>query len=399
MNDLPYLIDHLKIALGLDITVFDSKKELLRSTILNIPDQINILKFHDYLFSKLEKNKNALIYLESNSLIFFLFQNSSKDFFVVGPAITSDIDLWIVEEFKQKVSTKGNFSIQYQKSRGHMLNNFCLIYYTLAKQVLTEAELITDSSLNHQDLIVKNEEVNHYKHENSYSDLEHYSYSFENNFLRAIENGDIEFIDRKTTDHYSNPKSTGKLASSMAKQQEYEVVSLIVLVSRAAIRGGLNPSVAYQLSEVYLQKVANAKTFPEFAQISKSVQLDFTTKVKELKMRNKKKDYVEQTKDYIWNSIYDSNLKVTEVSKALNINNSYLSRAFKEKTGRTIIRYILETKLTLAAEMLKYSNYSIVQIVESLNFASQSHFGKQFKEYFGLTPLQFQKIHKVIDLK
>jgi AraC-like DNA-binding protein len=69
---------------------------------------------------------------------------------------------------------------------------------------------------------------------------------------------------------------------------------------------------------------------------------------------------------------------------------SYFSDIVKQKTGRTALRWIVELVLADAKQMLEYTDYSVKEIAERLNFPTQSFFGKYFKQYAGLSPKAYR---------
>ena len=84
-------------------------------------------------------------------------------------------------------------------------------------------------------------------------------------------------------------------------------------------------------------------------------------------------------------------ITVAELAEQLNVNPNYLSKLFHEKMGITIMDYCKTQKVQLAKNQLVYTNCSPKEIAYSLGFASQSHFGKVFKEITGMTPGNYQK--------
>ena len=49
-----------------------------------------------------------------------------------------------------------------------------------------------------------------------------------------------------------------------------------------------------------------------------------------------------------------------------------------------------ERKAERAANLLRYSDYSLVEIANHLSYSSQSHFIQQFKAITGMTPKQYR---------
>jgi len=69
----------------------------------------------------------------------------------------------------------------------------------------------------------------------------------------------------------------------------------------------------------------------------------------------------------------------------------YLSKALKQKSGKTAAEWIEDHVMLEARALLKSTNLTIQQISEELNFPSQSFFGKYFKRIAGLSPKEYQK--------
>jgi len=69
---------------------------------------------------------------------------------------------------------------------------------------------------------------------------------------------------------------------------------------------------------------------------------------------------------------------------------NYLSSLFKKETGENLREYLLRNRIEVAKSLLSRTEYSYVQISNSLAFYSQSHFTKVFKENTGYTPKQYR---------
>ena len=57
----------------------------------------------------------------------------------------------------------------------------------------------------------------------------------------------------------------------------------------------------------------------------------------------------------------------------------------------TLTDFILKEKVKLARNLLSYSPYSYIEIATYLGFSSQSHLGKVFKKYTGMTMRQYRE--------
>jgi len=88
---------------------------------------------------------------------------------------------------------------------------------------------------------------------------------------------------------------------------------------------------------------------------------------------------------------------VDDVANEVGVNKFYLMKRFSELEGMGIQQYAQLKRVEAAANMLKFSNEPISVIAEYMCFSSQSHFGKVFKKYKGLTPQSYRNKNKLID--
>ncbi|MCM1223085.1 MAG: helix-turn-helix domain-containing protein [Lachnospiraceae bacterium] len=75
----------------------------------------------------------------------------------------------------------------------------------------------------------------------------------------------------------------------------------------------------------------------------------------------------------------------------LCISQKYLSHVIKEATGRSATDWIGEYVVMEAKNLLRFSNKNVQQVAYSLNFPTQSSFGKYFKHVTGISPSEFLK--------
>lgn len=69
---------------------------------------------------------------------------------------------------------------------------------------------------------------------------------------------------------------------------------------------------------------------------------------------------------------------------------SALISQFRELTGMTIIRYLINQRMEYAKKLLSSTDYSVLEVSSALGYTSLSHFIAVFKEYYHITPKAFQ---------
>lgn len=79
-------------------------------------------------------------------------------------------------------------------------------------------------------------------------------------------------------------------------------------------------------------------------------------------------------------------------AEKLGITRKHLSRVVKEQTGISPVEWIERNVILEAKVLLRSSTLTIQQISDSLNFSSQSFFGKHFKKYTGYTPGEYRNL-------
>jgi two-component system response regulator YesN len=90
--------------------------------------------------------------------------------------------------------------------------------------------------------------------------------------------------------------------------------------------------------------------------------------------------------------IEENYLDVSLVSTAdeIKMNQNYLSRFFKEKTGVNFIDYVMEVKMKKAAELLVQQDYKLYQISEMVGYSNVKNFSRAFKNYFHVSPGEYK---------
>ena len=88
---------------------------------------------------------------------------------------------------------------------------------------------------------------------------------------------------------------------------------------------------------------------------------------------------------------YDKKLTVNDMADECGYSASHFMRWFKEVTGTGFAGYLIEYRLGKAAETLRDSNATVLEIAEQSGFDNLSNFNRLFKKRFDMTPSQFRR--------
>ncbi len=86
---------------------------------------------------------------------------------------------------------------------------------------------------------------------------------------------------------------------------------------------------------------------------------------------------------------YMSDISVEDIAKNLGVNRIYLSRAFKEEFGASIMQYIVSVRMNHAKHFLE-SGYSVAEVAEMVGYSDGFGFSKMFKKHFGISPINLK---------
>jgi AraC-like DNA-binding protein len=95
---------------------------------------------------------------------------------------------------------------------------------------------------------------------------------------------------------------------------------------------------------------------------------------------------------YIGHHFREPTFSVQHLADHLSMSPSYISRYFKERTGRTLSDYLHEIRIEQAKKMLESNDFSVKDIVHSVGYYDASSFIRKFKKSVGLTPGEYRKL-------
>ena len=85
-----------------------------------------------------------------------------------------------------------------------------------------------------------------------------------------------------------------------------------------------------------------------------------------------------------------SDLRITDLAQAVNLSSSRLRHLFRAETGQTPAQYRKRVRLHQAQLLLSTTMLSVIEIMHQVGLGSDSHFTRDFKEAFGLSPTQYR---------
>lgn len=87
---------------------------------------------------------------------------------------------------------------------------------------------------------------------------------------------------------------------------------------------------------------------------------------------------------------------LSELASSVNLSLSRLHHLFKAETGTTPAQYLRSLRMEKAKELLEFTFMSVKQIMVSIGVRDRSHFEREFKKIYGLTPAQHRATAQLV---
>lgn len=206
--------------------------------------------------------------------------------------------------------------------------------------------------------------------------------------FEAVASGDEAKVQKCLKQEITLHGEAGILArDQMRSLKNLTICSVANVIFRMIREEGMDSEMAYSISDACIQMVEDTRQEEEIFEVAAAFCLTLCRFVK--KRNFEYHPLVRQAKEYVFKHFHER-IVIDEMAKYLGTSATYLGMIFHKSEGMTLHQFIMQEKTERAKNLLRYSDYDIYTIGQYLGFASQSHFGKKFKEYTGYTPAQFR---------
>ncbi|MGT2800182.1 helix-turn-helix domain-containing protein [Streptococcus marmotae] len=394
MEEISFLKTLISYAYHLDLVCYDRLENPSsdNNPLLNILlTEENLV--HKALVQGLATDKPFILSNQINLTWFVAIEkenNELKNVFFLGPVYLSDPDPVPISHYVQQLAISFSNRIELENYLKNipvtpilsLLQNGMMLHYTLTKEKIALHQILAENR--------SEEKIPSHHSENSPN---HSAWLIESQIMQLVEEGNSNF--REKLSELSLNRNVGHLSNNDSlRQVKNMILASVVLVSRAAIRGGLSPAIAYPLSDYYIRSTEKCQTISELTNINNIMMEDFVNRVHQTKESPIKNKYLLIVRDYI-DSHLDKPLSVEELAQLVNYSPYYLTRKFKKEFNIDIIHYIQQARLAYSLDLIRYSQMSIQDISQQLYFSSPSYFSKLFKEYYQCTPNTYRKDYQL----
>ena len=98
------------------------------------------------------------------------------------------------------------------------------------------------------------------------------------------------------------------------------------------------------------------------------------------------------TKKYMDENFTSPELRISDLARLHKTSDVYFRREFKRYYGETPLEYIKRRRIELACRLLSTELYSITDVASRSGFDSISYFSLEFKRYMGCSPKEYRNL-------
>ena len=397
IENFQYLCTTIGNLAGIPVRIYKNSKQIFYYSLVTLPKD-PIVPYED----KILKIPDHIGYFITPRFHYYGIVNSGKYKIILGPArqwTANDTDLTeLAFECDVPKDETENF-ITSMKSLVAMplssiLQTLCSMNFVLNGEKLSLADItIYDGEqFRLSEEITAKQTETHYEETTDLSNntAVHNTLALEQTIMNFVRHGDTAAL--KEWLKNAPAVRPGILSSDTLRQLKNTFIVTATLVSRAAIRGGMDVNDALSLSDAYIQKNELLSSVDAIENLQYHMVFDYTEKVEKIRLGKTPTKLLTDIANYVQKHLSEP-VDIDALSKAMFISRTHLAVKFKKETGMTLTEFVLKEKIEEGKRLLRYTDKPISAIAAYLGFSSQSHFANVFKKYANSSPNEYRLKH------
>ena len=313
-------------------------------------------------------------------------ENTVRHVFYIGPIFSGKDSLLIL---RKKLDTY-NLSVSLRTRMFRTFEEIPVVPFHILRQYAVMLEYTLNSrKISINDIEVVNIIPGEEKDVQFGTSERHFGiWEAEQNLCRMIEEGSPRYKEML--------KASSLMSSGMKvdygdtlRSHKNNILVLLILCSRASMRGGLSPEIAYNLNDYYAQKIEQCQSMADTTKLGAQILEDYVARVRESRENPDISDSIRNSCEYIKAHLTEP-IHVKKLAQQSGYAEYYFSHKFKKEMGVRVKEYILHEKIEQAKVMLTSSDESIQKIGDSLAFGSRSYFYTCFQKAEGMSPSEYR---------
>ena len=397
IDDVQYLCTTIGNLAGIPVRIYKNKKPIFYYSLVNLPKD-PIVPYED----KVLRIPDNIGYFITPRFHYYGIVNFGIYKIVLGPsrqwtANKTDLTELAFECDVPKDETE-NFIAAMENLVAMPLNSvlqtLCSMNFVLSGEKLSLADITIydEEQFRLSEEITAKQTESHYDAANDLPNntVVHNTLALEQTIMNFVRHGDTAAL--KEWLKNAPAVRPGILSSDTLRQLKNTFIVTATLVSRAAIRGGMDVNDALSLSDAYIQKNELLSSVESIENLQYHMVFDYTEKVEKIRLGKTPTKLLTDIANYVQKHLSEP-VDIDALSKAMFISRTHLAVKFKKETGMTLTEFVLKEKVEEGKRLLRYTDKPISAIAAYLGFSSQSHFANVFKKYANSSPNEYRLKH------
>lgn len=85
------------------------------------------------------------------------------------------------------------------------------------------------------------------------------------------------------------------------------------------------------------------------------------------------------------------NVTLKQVADTFSFSPNYLGQLFKEEMNQNFSEFLISLRMEKAGQLLRETNMKVYEVAEAVGYRYLPYFSRQFKEYYGSSPLEYRR--------
>ncbi len=393
--DLIYLCTTIGNLAGVPVRLFEADLPVFFYSLPNLPEDPMEL-YRTEIFGV----TSHVGYFMTPFFHYYGIVNSGKTKIVIGPSRQIEDTPGELRELAFRLNLEGDEAGDFVSGMRSIVR---MPFESILQILCTINHVLNGEKLSLEDISIRSEDQKKMERERGRAEVErklsqegkresdvHNTYDLEETLMRFIRKGDTAAL--RAWLKGAPAVRGGVLASGVLRQQRNMFIVSVTLSSRAAIRGGMDRSDAFALSDSYIQQCELLSSPGEIMNLQYRMILDYTERVERLHLGSEPSKLLSDVSNYIQHHISEP-IRVEDIASCVFMSRGYLSRRFRSETGETPGSFILRQKTEEAKRLLRYTEKPLTAISSYLSFSSPSHFSRVFRSFTGMTPREYREKH------
>lgn len=167
------------------------------------------------------------------------------------------------------------------------------------------------------------------------------------------------------------------------------LLELVVMISRVAVEEGASQAEVLGMRFDHLVKLSEIDDDEALAAWLRDTMEHLFDSI-EQSQESTLSSAVAAAIDCIQNHLHED-LSREDVAKRVGVSPGHLSQLLKERTGRSFVEWLRESRVREACRLLADTDCSLAEIAMACGFCDQSYFTNVFRQARGTTPKQYRR--------